>query len=259
VKRTPSERWLLIILFPLLLVSGRAIAQEPGSRTNETPKVTYGFETDFNSRYVWRGIAQSAGPVKQMTAWVSISGFTFHAWGNMPLGREPQRGNFNQGEFSVSYTGEWKKLAIEPAFLFYLNRSSDNVDSPPTGEVSVKVSYPAGPLRVFTEHSFDYIRYRSAYFGQAGLSNEVRLNRKTTVASELKLGWGSAKFNETNIGVPKRAFNLIGAEVSLTHSLSHRFYLRPHFEFTQILDGRLRRHLASPTIGAFGLALSINL
>src|SRR5262245_28023334 len=79
------------------------------------------------------------------------------------------------------------------------------------------------------------------------------------VASKLKLGWGSAKFNETNIGVPKRALNLIGAEVSLTYAPNHRFYLRPHFEFTHISDGRLRRHLVSPSVGNFGLALGINL
>ncbi len=258
-QRIMINRRVLTALIPLLLASGYAIAQEPGSQTKKIPKVTYGFETDFNSRYVWRGIAQSEGPVKQTTAWVSISGFTFYAWGNMVLGREPHRGDFNQGEFSVSYIREWKKLVIEPAFVYYLSRPPENVDDPPTGEVSVKLSYPAGLIRVFTDQNFDLIRYRGAYFGEAGLSYEGRLNRKTTVASEFKLGWASAKFNETNIGVRKRAFNLIGAEVSLTYAPNRCFYLRPHFEWTRISDGQLRRHLTSPTIGNFGLAIGINL
>src|SRR5262245_19688499 len=106
-----SKRRLLIALLFLTLATRYAKAQEPESQTPEvqTPevhtkdmtKVTYGFETDFNSRYVWRGIALSQGPVEQTTAWVSISGFTFYTWGNMAFKNGPQRGGFNQGEFSV--------------------------------------------------------------------------------------------------------------------------------------------------------------
>src|SRR5262245_60166899 len=85
--RLTNETLPIIAMIPLLFAHG--LAQEPGS--GKAPKVTYGFETDFNSRYVWRGIAQSEGPVEQTTAWVSVSGFTFCAWGNMELGRGPQR------------------------------------------------------------------------------------------------------------------------------------------------------------------------
>jgi len=94
---------------------------------------------------------------------------------------------------------------------------------------------------------------------QSAREPEGRLNLMTIVSSKLNLGWASAKFNKTHIGVPKRAINLIGAEVSLTYAPNHRFYLRPHFEFTHISNGRLRRYLVSPTIGNFGLALGINL
>ena len=101
--------------------------------------------------------------------------------------------------------------------------------------------------------------YRGAYFGEAGLSYERTLDRKTSVRTAFITGWASAKFNEAYIGVPKRAFNLIGSEVSITYAPSPRFYLRPHFELTRIADSQLRRHLDSPTIANFGLAFGFNL
>ncbi len=247
------------MLVILLLILGSGLAQAMDANEAKSSEITYGFETDFNSRYVFRGIADSQGPVKQSTAWVTVSGFTFYAWGNFVLSREPQQGEFSELDFGVAYKREWKKLTVEPAFDYYIYRSPAPVKDPPTGEASLKLSYPIGPARVFTKQIFDVGSYRGAYFGEAGLAYEHKLDRKTTVATTFSLGWASAKFNEAYVGVPRRAFNLVGAEVSLTHAPNHRFYLRPHIEFTRITDGQLRSHLNSPTIGNFGLALGFNL
>jgi len=134
------------------------------------------------------------------------------------------------------------------------------VADPHTGEVSVKLSYPVGRLTTFTSHTFDFVAYRGAYFGDVGLSYERKLGRSALLMSSVNLGWASSKFNEVYIGVPNRAFNLAGAELSLTYHPTEKIYLRPHVEFSHILDGRLRRGLrrqaTAPTIAGVSVLSS---
>lgn len=255
----PPWGFLIVALSILPCIHDSVRAQGADVDQAEPPKIAYGVETDFNARYVFRGLAYSPGPVKQTSVWVTVAGFTAYAWGNFVLHREPQRGEFNELDFGLSYQREWKRLRVEPALDFYRYRSLAPDQSPPTGEASVKLSVPVGPLRVFTKQIFDVGSYRGAYFGEAGVSHERTLNRKTTVAASLSGAWASAKFNAAYAGIPKRAFNLIGAEASLTYAPNHRFYLRPHFEFTRIADRQLRRRLNLLMIGNFGLAIGFNL
>ncbi len=248
-----------IALFAILLIPGIGLAQ--AAEEEKKLRVNYSFETDFNSRYVWRGLAASEGAVEQSTAKVTINSLTFYAWGNRDLDRGLRRGEFNEIDFGASYAREWKKLIVEPAFDYYQYRSP--VENPSTGEASLKLSYPAGRFRAFIKHSFDVLSYRGAYFGEAGLAYESRLGdsgvkRKMIVASTVTLGWASAKFNEAYIGASKPALNVAGARVALTWTPNRRLYLRPHFEFSHIADRRLRGHLTSPTIGNFGFAAGVN-
>ena len=65
----------------------------------------------------------------------------------------------------------------------------------------------------------------------------------------------SSKFNDSYIGLPKRAVNLVGAEDSVSYYLKPYLYFRPHFEFNSIANVKLRQYLDSSTIKSFGLAM----
>jgi hypothetical protein len=120
------------------------------------------------------------------------------------------------------------------------------------------LSYPVGPLRIFTSHSLDVLAYRGSYFGEGGIGYEAHVTKKTALALTLRSGWASSKFNDVYIGLGKAALNFIGAEGSLTYHLKPNLYLRPHFEFSSIADRRLRAYLSSPTFVNFGLAIGID-
>src|SRR5436309_876912 len=45
--------------------------EEFGQRRANSHKINFGIDTDFNSRYVWRGIALSDRPVMQPSLWIS--------------------------------------------------------------------------------------------------------------------------------------------------------------------------------------------
>ena len=195
----------------------------------------------------------------QPSAWIARSGFTFTAWSNFaPANRsESEVAHLHVTDLILTYSRDWKKFRIEPTMEAYLNRRPSDVDDHNTMEGSFKLSYPVGPLRVFTAHAFDVLAYKGAYFGEAGLGWDGRIANNIALAASFRSGWASSKFNDVYIGLDKPAVNFIGTEGSLTYHLKPYLYFRPHFEFSNIADRRLREYLSSRTIVNFGLAMGI--
>jgi hypothetical protein len=219
---------------------------------------TYGAEMDFNSRNVWRGLLLEEGPVMQPSAWISAFGFTLTAYSNVAMTSASGGAGLKATGLTLTYDRDWEKLKLEAALDAYMGRQSSDIEAQNTMEGSLKLSYPAGPLRIFTTHAFDVLAYRGSYFGEAGLEYERQVTNNTEFRISVRSGWASAKFNDVYIGVNKSAFNLVGVEGSLTHYLGPRLYFRPHIEFSSITDRRLRGQLAPADIVTFGLAFGFS-
>jgi hypothetical protein len=215
--------------------------------------LSFGAELDGNSRYVWRGLALSEGPVLQPSAWVSLAGFTLTPWANFAFREGDARAGFNEVDFTLDYSRDISSLTINPSFSVYLYPNQS--DAPPTGELALALSYPVGPVSIFTDHSVDLIATPGAYFGDAGLSFESEVVSSLTVEASAYAGWGSARFNEANVDVNRAALNVAGTDVALTWSACGLFYLRPHAALSVILDRELRAAVASPLLIVGGLAV----
>jgi len=163
----------------------------------------------------------------------------------------------NAGGLILTYERDWEKLRIEAALDAYMGRQSSDIESRNTMEGSLGMSYPVGPIRIFTTHAFDVLAYRGSYFGEAGLEYEKQVTKSAEFTISVRSGWASSKFNEVYIGVDKSAFNFVGAEASLTCNLGSRMYFRPHIEFSSITNRRLRGQLAPADIVTFGLAFGL--
>jgi hypothetical protein len=242
-------------------------AQSPDKQSDSQesvarPTFTYGAEMDFNSDYVWRGLLLDDGPVWQPSAWISAFGFTFTAWGNVAMtsasedaGLESGGAGLKSGGLTLTYNHDWEKLRMEAALDAYTGRQLPDIEARNTMEGSLKLSYPAGPLRIFTIHAFDVLAYRGSYFGEAGLEYGRQVTKSTEFTISARSGWASAKFNDVYIGVDKSAFNFVGVEGALTYYLGRHMYFQPHIEFSAITDGRLREELAPANIVNYGLAV----
>jgi hypothetical protein len=238
-------------------IRAEAGAETPAQLTDKESTFTYGAEMDFNSRYVWRGLLLDDGPVGQPSAWISAFGFTLTAWSNVAMTDASGVAGLNSGGLILTYDRDWEKLRLEAALDAYMGRMSSDIESRNTMEGSLKLSYPAGPLRIFTTHAFDVLAYRGSYFGEAGLEYERQVTKSAEFTISVRSGWASSKFNDVYIGVDKSAFNFVGAEASLTFYLGSRMYFRPHIEFSSITDRRLRGQLAPADIVTFGLAFGL--
>jgi len=241
----------------IALICTCGYAQEPsgGGRGDRSPT----FENDFNSGHLWRGLLLNDEPLVQPSARIANAGFTFAAWTNLPLNETIDSSHVNATGLSLTYGRDWKKLTIEPAAETYLSRWPQGGDDPNTMEGSLKLSYPAGPLRLFTMHAFDVLAYRGAYFGEAGLAYERQVaKKKAEISISFHSGWASSKFNDVYIGLNKPAFNFVGAEGSVNYYLKPGLYVRPHFELSRTVSRQLQEWLDSPSINRFGVALGMD-
>jgi hypothetical protein len=186
---------------------------------------------------------------------MSMAGFTLTAWRNFPLASTLDTAHLHVADLNLAYEQDWKKLRIEPALDAYINEPPPGIRDPNTMEVSLRCSYPTGPLRFFTHHAFDVVAYQRSYFGEAGAEFELPIRKRAAIEASVRSGWASPEFNNAYIGVRKAAFDFVGADASLQYYPRKHLLLQPQVEFSSIVDPTLRRALAWPTVLSFGLAM----
>ena len=248
----------LLIITVFLLLAGRVAAQEAPATTEgegeNSKAITWGFEADYNGKYVWRGLGFSQGAVMQPSLWVTARGATFSVWANREL-ESVDGPQLNEIDYCLSWEGKWHKAILEPCLQVYTY--PDQQDSPATAMADLKISWPLGRLSVFTIQSFDVHEYSGAYYGDVGLCYEKELSSRTRMESSISLGWASAKFNETYIGPHKSALNVASLGIGLTYTAENGFYIRPHLSLTRLLNGTLRDAVEDPDIVNFGVAVGM--
>ena len=155
-----------------------------------------GLETDFISKYTWRGMAYSTSAVAQPYAWITSRDFTVSLWGNADFSNErtfgTKRGTLDGGDVSVRWSHDFGRWRIEPAFEFWFARPVRGVLDPATGESSVRVSWRLGPIRLLVSQAIDVIRFRGAYYGEAG-PNFTASRKGLDFDANLRQAWASAK------------------------------------------------------------------
>jgi hypothetical protein len=212
-------------------------------------------EPDFNSRYVWRGFAYSQGPVLQENVSLAAKGFTLSAWGNLVLTQEPQQGEINSTSVGLQYAREISGFRLEP-MIEYWNLPIPSLHDPGTGEISLNVSHAAGPVRVFLLQVVDVVHFRGAYYGETGLSRNFKWKCFNT-KSNLRIGWANADFLRAYAEVAKAAFLETGGDISSTVTLTKHLYVRPHAEWTYLVDGSVRRAVQPASLWNAGVGLGV--
>ena len=192
---------------------------------------------DFLSRYVWRGLAWSRGPVLQPSVSVEQGPFSVTGWANVGLDRR-DGSSLNEVDLILSHQASTGKLEIESCLQFFAY--PDQEDSPGTGEAVVSVYYPVGPLTAYLSHAADFIHYRGAHYTEIGLAHAHELGACTTLNVTAGVSAGSRKFNDVYVGVARSAWNVVSLEVALEHGLSPGWKLRSSLAVTELLDCDLR-------------------
>jgi hypothetical protein len=239
---------VFVILALPLLDAGLTLAAE--GQTDEAA-ITYGAGLTANSRYLWRGIVIDEYPVFQPSAWIAGYGFELDGWSDFALPNPETRFRCEELDFTLSYSAELAGLSLEPQAAAYVFPGA--TPSSPTGELSVRLSYPLGPVELSTSHSVDVLLTPGAYFGDLHLTFTHPLAASLLLAADIGTGWASSRFNEANLGVAQSAWNTAGGELALEWQPWGILTLRPHLDADVLVDRDLRSNNPSSSVLSFGL------
>jgi len=181
-----------------------------------------------SSKYVWRGIIFTDGPVLQPGASAEVSGFTLGIWGNMDLDDvNSQSGKFNEVDYTVDYNfpvGD--KASVSVGAILY---DFPNTTSAATTELYAKVGFgvPGDPSVTIYK---DVDEAKGLYVSFGG-GYGVPLGGERTLDLGLSVGFGDSDHNAFYYTVAGSAltdvlftvgstFELSGGKVSVTPSLA---------------------------------------
>jgi hypothetical protein len=233
----------------------------PEEKPEKKRPMSYGLEIGLRSGHADRGFVISDRPVVQSEAWVSGSVVSFSVWSNLTLAEtgDGSRPQILEMELTSEHQWhQWRNLTIKPALRMFSYHDPLNSSSSRSRSIEgwLYLSYDAGPFRLFTNHSFDALTYRGAYFGEAGIEFE-RGGSQTKVGGSFSTGWASATFNDAYADFDKSALNRISLEGWLKRYVKPHLYIGPQFEFSNLVDRALRAKLPQPTFFFVGLTTGV--
>jgi hypothetical protein len=237
-----------------------ALAESVGAQLapeDDDSRLSWGIEAGWSSGYAWRGLMISDAPVTEAATWLYASGFTLVAWQNAARSDTSDGTRPEVSDLFVAYEHEWRKLTIEPSLETFHYRDPLTDEASRSAEAAVRLSYAAGPVQVFGSHAVDISAYDGASYSELGLAHDRSFNDRAHFEIALRTGLGSSKFNEVNVGIPKRAVNFVGIDASLTYYVTARFYLRPHLELSKVVDEEIQVEVSDVSPATFGLAMGM--
>jgi len=248
-----------VALGSLVLPPARASPQEvrlqppEDAEDDDASSVVGGAEIDTSSRFVWRGLALSNGPVVHPSAWVSASDVTATVWSNVMLAREQPRASV------VSSLGKdftWDALSVTPSALVVAATHSDPQSS--TAEASLALSLSLGSLRLVGDHALDVGGHPGAYFGTFGVAWQ-QTDAPWTLGARVDLAFANAVFHHAFFGVDRAGPSSVAGEISLRAALEGDSYVLLHAQVSSVLSRRLRAAVDEPTLACAGVAFGVEL
>jgi len=214
-----------------------------------------GADLDVVSRYVWRGLALSKGPVLQPEVWASYRDLTVSAWANVLLTSEAELHRVSSAEVEAAYQFKWRRVEIDPVVTKYWFTDVGPVAG--TTECAANGAVHFGPFALTTTQSLDVEATPGAYIGALGgrlAGKRGRWEGKITV----DVAWATASFNRAYWDRAITAFDLAEGAAEVRFRATPLFSMAVHGTASTLLDTALRAEAAKPTLLTIGLSLSLN-
>jgi hypothetical protein len=220
-----------------------------GTATAEDKVVTFGFSTDYYSKYIWRGQNVDNSSVLQPTVSASAYGFTGSFWGNLDLTNRSKTAPDNAWEFSeydwtLDYTNtipgtDWLSGSVGAIYYQFPNT---HVNS--TTEIYTGLSLSKVPLAPSFKWYRDVDEIKGSYFqfGVGQLFDKLYvMNDKCYCGLQLgaSYGWGNAAYNNGYFGVNSGQSN----DLTLSAALCTQVYtwmIKPSINYSTMLGNSIR-------------------
>jgi hypothetical protein len=214
----------------LLALAAAAPATDADAPAEDESPSWLGAEVEVDSRFVWRGIALSSGPVAQPSLWLSSAGLTAAIWANAALKEEGRRGRGTSMVPTLAYTAEWGAFEVEPGVMLYVASH----DPRTTAEGSLEAAYALDPFRLVSETKLDVAAQPGAYFGRLGVEYE-RASGRWALLAGAGLGWANTRFNATYLHAARSGVDVADAILSVRYELLEPLFLAPQAELSALV------------------------
>jgi hypothetical protein len=228
----------------------------PGLGAGQGEEDYLGASLDINSRYVWRGMAWSEGPVLQPSAWTNFLGYNLMVWANCPLQQESGRKGFNEIDLFVQGTSPRRAINVIPGLNIYTYPGSAE-ENPWTAELALTFYIPVGPVWIYQENNLDVRAYSGAYYAELGLEVGSDFSETLGWEASLALSYASADFNRAYLGVDRSVLTAVSLHTGLEIRIAGPLSLKPHAEVIFLLQDFLRDNPNHAWRANIGLSLAI--
>lgn len=213
---------------------------------NDIKPFKFNFDLDLG-RFIWKGIALSQGQVLTPSASFEMVNVELSSNAYLFLNNEPFSGslNFDQAQYKVPEVDVslgYKNLllgdlSIKPSTELYVYPLGSD---PLTGVVNLELSYPLWMVNVVSNSSVIYMGFAGVSYGDIGFSYENTFFDNFTLSSAVKLDITSNEFNKRFLSIDKTSLSAVETELSVAYNFNN-FYIKPHIEFSSIIDPDLRK------------------
>ena len=246
---------IVIITLSGFQLNSVAQVQFEENDTDESIKVSFGFENDFVTRYIWHGLNYNHGLIHQPTVWVTVNDFTFYSWGSFTQHEAENNIKNNEIDLAVQYSKQIDLLNIESSvtYIYALLEGA-----PATTEAYLKVGYQVLEAELFSDLTADVMEYTGSLSGSIGLSKSFYEDDNLSISGSLSFGWANKLFNENYIGTSKnvKPFNYTSFSAEATYYFYENFYIKPHMEYCYLFSPVLKQ-TSGNSLENFGIGAGV--
>jgi hypothetical protein len=219
--------------------------------TQNEKDLSFGFDNDFYTKYVWRGLINYDQTVYQPSLWISYKNLGLAFFANINISEEENISNLNEMDVTLSYGNEFSVFGIESGVLYYyypLDKES--------GELFFNLSATFKNIALSTNSNLDIIKYPGSFSNESGLTFSVDASENILYSLKLGLGISNSDFNKAYSGLDKFAINQFFLNQSLDYFLNDNFSITPKIEISMPVEKELKKINGEASILNFGLGIS---
>jgi len=222
--------------------------------------LSIGADVTFSSKYVWRGLLLTDGPVMQAGATVAWKGLSLNLWGNLDLDDvNGNRGEFNEMDITLDYTHELiGPLSGSVGLVFYdFPNTPFNATTEIYAGLSADVLLQPSLTAYFDIDEADGV-YLSLDVGHSFELPDLAENVSAALDLSAGFGWGDADYNRFYFGAASSGFSDFHSSLSLPISLGEYVTVAPSVGYHCVLDDDLRAGVVDDDNIVYGITLSVS-
>ena len=194
--------------------------------------VDISIDAAFMSKYVWRGILLTDGPVFQPGITAGYKSLSFNIWSNMDLDDvNDNKNEINELDFTLDYSFDVSSFSISAGIIRY---TFPNTDFDPTTELYAGLSSDYTKDASLTIYQ-DVGEAEGTYIS-LGYDCSIPVAKVTSIDIGGAVGFGTAKHNEFYYGEDNASLTDLFIGVSTPVEIGEFFLVTPGISFSSILN-----------------------